>query len=277
VPAGTRNNVAFSLGIPDDPAAAVGLLRTGRRHGQPRRDGAQVCATVDTRQRWPSRHTGEPTVGRVRGVTTEAAEVEQVSVLRLDVIRAAIEELRYRRIHPQFLSYLRVHQLARRSGSDVVTQGDWPEFGRYFFVPGGPPNKPQYRPFSIDDVHDDSGYWKGPNTAGSLAQSSIRAAAQFMLSPDRTRFELREGHAEAALRHLLNRERVPAWALAAFMLRNDGFLLEGTGGLDELLDAFRRTFEFQDDSEVFATLFTDESPRDVSDWFEPFNTAEEAE
>lgn len=31
VPAGTRNNVAFSLGIPDDPAAAVGLLRAGRR------------------------------------------------------------------------------------------------------------------------------------------------------------------------------------------------------------------------------------------------------
>ena|SRR5579859_3272226 len=31
VPAGTRNNVAFSLGIPDDPAAAVGLLRGGRR------------------------------------------------------------------------------------------------------------------------------------------------------------------------------------------------------------------------------------------------------
>ena len=31
VPAGTRNNVAFSLGIPDDPRAAVDLLRTGRR------------------------------------------------------------------------------------------------------------------------------------------------------------------------------------------------------------------------------------------------------
>jgi diacylglycerol kinase (ATP) len=31
VPAGTRNNVALSLGIPDDPVAAVGLLRTGRR------------------------------------------------------------------------------------------------------------------------------------------------------------------------------------------------------------------------------------------------------
>ena len=31
VPAGTRNNVAFSLGIPDDPVAAVGLLRSGRR------------------------------------------------------------------------------------------------------------------------------------------------------------------------------------------------------------------------------------------------------
>ncbi len=31
VPAGTRNNVAFSLGIPEDPAAAIGLLRTGRR------------------------------------------------------------------------------------------------------------------------------------------------------------------------------------------------------------------------------------------------------
>ena len=31
VPAGTRNNVAFSLGIPEDPAAAIALLRTGRR------------------------------------------------------------------------------------------------------------------------------------------------------------------------------------------------------------------------------------------------------
>jgi diacylglycerol kinase (ATP) len=31
VPAGTRNNVAFSLGIPDNSAAAVGLLRGGRR------------------------------------------------------------------------------------------------------------------------------------------------------------------------------------------------------------------------------------------------------
>ena len=31
VPAGTRNNVAFSLGVPDDPAGAVALLRTGRR------------------------------------------------------------------------------------------------------------------------------------------------------------------------------------------------------------------------------------------------------
>ena len=31
VPAGTRNNVAFSLGIPADPAAAVALLREGRR------------------------------------------------------------------------------------------------------------------------------------------------------------------------------------------------------------------------------------------------------
>jgi len=31
VPAGTRNNVAFSLGIPEDPAAAVSLLRAGRR------------------------------------------------------------------------------------------------------------------------------------------------------------------------------------------------------------------------------------------------------
>ncbi len=31
VPAGTRNNVAFSLGLPDDPTAAVAVLRAGRR------------------------------------------------------------------------------------------------------------------------------------------------------------------------------------------------------------------------------------------------------
>jgi len=31
VPAGTRNNVAYSLGLPDDPVEAVGLLRAGQR------------------------------------------------------------------------------------------------------------------------------------------------------------------------------------------------------------------------------------------------------
>lgn len=31
IPAGTQNNVALSLGIPDDVAAAIALLRTGRR------------------------------------------------------------------------------------------------------------------------------------------------------------------------------------------------------------------------------------------------------
>ena len=46
VPAGTRNNVAFSLGIPDDPAAAVGMLPATDdiQHGNLSRVGDFGCA-----------------------------------------------------------------------------------------------------------------------------------------------------------------------------------------------------------------------------------------
>lgn len=200
-------------------------------------------------------------------------------MLRTDVVRAAIGELKRHRIHEQFPAYLRVYQLARRADSAVVAQADWPDFGRYFLVPGGPPNKPQYRPFASVDVRDESRYWKGPNTAGSFAPSSIRSTARFMLSAGGSQFELRENHAEAALEHLLYGERVPAWAVAAFILRNDGFVLDGPGGLEDLIDGFRDVFQFQmaRDSTEFDTLFTVDPPLGITEWFVPFIPEEAGE
>jgi len=191
-------------------------------------------------------------------------------VLRLDVVRRAIAALQARRIHEQFPAYLHVRERAIASDTMSGIPADWPSFSRYFLIPGGPPNKPQFRPFASIDVRDRSGFWKGKNTAGSFAPSSIRSTARFMLSPDGKQFELRPEHAQSALANLLFGDRVPAWAMTAYLLRNDGFVMDAPAGLPELLEAFRQQFRFGHDGD-FDVLFDSTPPSPAQDaWFEMF-------
>lgn len=91
-----------------------------------------------------------------------------------------------------------------------------------------------------------------------------------MLNPTGGGFALPADHASQALTILLQNKKVPAWALSAYYLRNYGFIFEGDGGYNELITAFRKEFQFDNNSD-FDIIFEDEEPDSITDgWFEAF-------
>lgn len=168
-------------------------------------------------------------------------------VLTLEVVRAGLDALRGQRIHEHFPAYLHLRQRAISGRSFTDIEPVWREVGDLLGVPGGPPTKPHYRPFSSRHVQDPGVYWFNRNLAGSYAPRSIRSTSRFMLNSTGDGFALPHDHAQQALRVLLLGTRVPAWALAAYYLRNYGFTLESDGGLDDLIQAFRIEFLFEAD------------------------------
>ena len=142
-----------------------------------------------------------------------------------------------------------------RAGSLSGIQADWNEVSNLLRVDGGPSNKPHYRPFSARNLRDPSGYWYQRNLPGSYAFRSIRNTASFMLDASRTGYGLPVDHAQQALALMLKGTKVPAWALAAFYLRDYAFTLDPPGGPDDLVDAFKEEYLFNQGND-FAVLST---------------------
>ncbi|MFI6686279.1 hypothetical protein [Streptomyces sp. NPDC050485] len=207
---------------------------------------------------------------------TSTGEEPSLRVLTLRVVRAGIDTLQGQRIHEQFPAYLHLRQRALASGSLTDIEPAWNEVGELLNMPGGPPNKPNYRPFASRNLKDPSGYWFNRNLAGSYAPSSVRSTSQFMLNPAGDGFALPSDHASQALTTFLKGTKVPAWALAAYYLRNYGFSFEGDGGYADLIVAFKQEFLFGQSSD-FDILFEDEDPLLTSDWYESFVPAERQE
>jgi hypothetical protein len=195
---------------------------------------------------------------------------ENVHVLTREAVKAGISSLKGQRIHEHFPAYLHLRKLAVASGSLTDLSPDWKDVSDLLRMPGGPPTKPHYRPFSSVNRKDESGYWYNRNLAGSYAPKSMRATSAFMLETNGDGYELPVNHAQQALERLLKGKKVPAWALAAYYLRNYAFIFEGNGGYDELISAFTKEFGFEEDTD-FHVLFEDEEPPQFSDgWFESF-------
>jgi hypothetical protein len=210
--------------------------------------------------------------------TSPAAAPAQITVyvLSLEVIRAGIKTLQGQRIHEHFPGYLHLRQRAMRAGSLSAIQADWNEVSDLLRVDDGPVNKPHYRPFSSKNLRDPSGYWYQRNLPGSYAPSSIRndSPAAFMLDAPRSGYELPQDHAEQALARMLKGVRVPAWAMAAFYLRDYGFTLAPPGGPDDLIDAFKEEYLFNQGSD-FQILFDDSEQSGVEEpWFELYTASE---
>jgi hypothetical protein len=195
---------------------------------------------------------------------------ENLRVLTRETVKGGISTLKKQRIHEHFPAYLYLRKLAVTSGSLANLNPEWREVSIVLKMPGGPPTKPHYRPFSSVNRKDESGYWYNRNLAGSYAPKSMRATSDFMLNSNGDGYELPIDHAQQALVRLLKGKKVPAWALAAYYLRNHAFAFDGAGGYKELVGAFKIEFSF-DKTMDFDVLFEDEEPTWFSgDWFEPF-------
>ncbi len=201
--------------------------------------------------------------------STSASGVDpQLWVLTLSAVKSGIGMLQGLRIHEQFPAYLHLRQRALETGAMTDIDPIWNHVGDLLKMPGGPANKPNYRPWSSRKVKDPSGFWLNKNLAGSFAPSSARTISRFMLNAAGDGFALPADHAQHAFASLLKGERVPAWAFAAYYLRNYGFRLTDAGGHDDLIDGFKREFFFANATD-FEILFDDTEPDVAFDWFEP--------
>ncbi len=203
-----------------------------------------------------------------------ADEPEQTTyVVTVARVRQAIDELLDRDTAPFFVGYLWLRREAGIRGTNAGLKPPWPELGeRFLAVDGGPAGKPHLRPFWIGqrNAHQE---WLNQNIAGSFAPSSLRQDAYSVVEVDaQRRFVLREQHWQPALTVLLKGQPLPAVAVAAFMLRDYGFVSDEPPTTDDLIAAFRKEFRYgPGDDDEFDTLFDSEWEAGT-DWFEPIVT-----
>jgi hypothetical protein len=193
-----------------------------------------------------------------------------VFVLTGSVARWGIEQLLGRKVHPFFPAYLEIRR-ATDAESGRVVQPEWGNVSRYLEVPGGPPNKPYFRPF-WNQSRNAGQDWLNQNIAGSYSPSSIREVQRRVIEIEGSGYSLKDGHAQLALENFLYGEALPAYPLALFYYRNFGFTTDGPAlPPDGLVDVFMEDFGFLDSKgrEEFAGLFSADIP-DRTDWFEPW-------
>lgn len=202
-----------------------------------------------------------------RPVVTQSASPR--NVLTVDAVRRSIEALHKPYIHEQFLAYLHIRERGIAAGTLTAIEPVWTSVGKLLNVPGGPPNKPNYLPFSSRNKKDPAGYWMNPNIPGSYAPRSLRNTSRFMLNAAGNGFDLPVDHARRALDVHLKGKRQPAWPFAGYFLRNYTFAPSAATAAD-LIDGFRKVFRFDsvDPGSDFDILFTTGGEPDIT-WFEP--------
>lgn len=192
-------------------------------------------------------------------------------VLSLDGVRWSIDQLGDRRIHPAFIYYLylrKMNILGRLSEATATS----PEITALLKMPGGPENRPYYRPLRERGNRPGvrlRSFWMQPNVSGSWSPASLRRieAASWLVNAS-DRYVLPDNHADLAKTNLLFNAPVLSVAMGGYFLRNDGFILDGTGSAEDINAAFRRKFLFEDSGDEFSTLFDDAVPATNFAWFD---------
>ncbi|MFF3162818.1 hypothetical protein [Streptomyces sp. NPDC003273] len=186
-------------------------------------------------------------------------------------------------IHENFVVYMHV---TRKGGQ--LTEKDKPKqiaginpdwFGEvrdWLDVPGGPPSKPNFLPFSSRGS-DPTRFWKNGNLAGSYAPSSLRSMKSLFVSPDKTyKLPMTAGGAIDASKLkevLLAGVSVPAWAVAAFVYRNREFIASSRPSGADLLELFRQDFSLTQEEQI--SLYNWNFPD--TEFFEAFFTEEDSD
>lgn len=196
-------------------------------------------------------------------------------VLTLDAVRRAITTLQPITIHETFPVYLHLRRQASVLGRFEDLEPDWQgEPHRWMAIPGGPPRKPHFRPFTSRGSSLNA-FWMNDNLAGSYAPSSLRDKRRLYVGandeyhlpahPDGT------PDPQPILGGVLLGKPVPAWAVAAFIFRNRLFipgdvLAITEPGWNDLLAVFEDYFSWTDSERT--TLFDWSHP--ASPCFEEF-------
>lgn len=201
-----------------------------------------------------------------------------VYVVRLDLVRAAIKALQEQRIHNHFPGYMLMRRLVARGEDPADLPFHANDLVPMLSVPNGPPDRPVFRPFSSRRVSDPSVWWMTKHQAGSYTPSSIRNTASFMLD-ENNRYRLSDGHPQQALAAFMKGTRSPAWAMAAYFMRNHGFDIpsyEDDDGFDILVGGFRTYFGIEDENDFEVLFDPDARPEPpVEIWLESWGSPAE--
>lgn len=192
-------------------------------------------------------------------------------VLTSAAVRWSIDALGVQRLHPTFVMYLYLRSLDRAGRLEAASASD-PELLALITMPGNP-TKPYY--FPLIDRGDRTkmplpSFWRARNIPGSWSPGSIRRLqGGGWLGASDSAYDLPANHTELALEQMLYGKPTSALALGAYFLRNDGFRISGDPGASDVIDGFRRRFDYPAGSDdEFRKLFHTEIPSVAFDWFE---------
>lgn len=214
----------------------------------------------------------------------DEAQLTDEWLLSTDVVREAIEVLQRLPIHPQFVLYLQLRKRANDLNRFDGLVLDYDVIKDWLVVPGGPPDKPHYRPFSNSRKPNTSAFWMNPNLQGSYARSSLRPEVAALFLDAKRAFRLPVDATGAPdpnpiAQTLLASSRIPAWALAAFLFRNYAFWAgpdAAQPGASELLYCFEKYFGWtaRADGGLGEDILFDWDARPTSPVFELASVAE---
>lgn len=201
------------------------------------------------------------------------SELMPTHVLTTDAVRWAIDTLGAQRLHPTFVMYLYL-RTQQRAGKLADASASSDELLALIKMPGNA-TKPYY--FPLIDRGKRTGkplptFWRAENIPGSWSPGSIRRQqGGGWLGADESAYAWPNDHIALALDQMLYKTPVSALAVGAYLLRNDGFVLSGDPGPDDVIAGFRTKFDYPDDAQAeFTTLFTTDPPTEISfAWFEP--------
>jgi len=205
-------------------------------------------------------------------------------VLKPLTVRAAVEDLHERRVHPHFPTYLGLVRYSEQQGTRRTLQYPYAEYldehyrveaspGRDMVVEGS--EKPFLTPFTKHRPKWKGDNWQqqvSPRTAGRAeASQGLHKVAD--IDMDEKTYTLHTDHVEEAFEYLALEEKIPAVPVAVFLYRNDAFQDEegeDEPTLSDVESIFREEYGFQDD-EDFNALFIEDYDFGVSTPFEVYD------
>ncbi|QZN84913.1 hypothetical protein [Cellulomonas sp. C5510] len=202
-------------------------------------------------------------------------EAAPTHVLSTDAVRWGIDTLGAQVLHPTFPMYLYL-RTQERAGKLGQASASSEELLSLIRMPGNRA-KPYYWPLIARGQRTGKPlptFWRAENIPGSWSPGSIGRQMSW-LQASRGAYAWPPNHVDLALKEMLFGKQVPALAMGAYFLRNDGFLLSGEPSADDVISAFRAKFDYPSAADAeFNKLFTTDVPDVEFAWFEDYEAPE---